>query len=330
MAWFPPRRGRPGSGPDRDGPDRDGSNRDGSNRDGSNRDGAGGFGADRFEPERTEPKGDDDDELYRHALERVAGPAPDPYLALRMIEPRLTGRRRPRALWVLGAAAIAVALALAGTRGSDRGVGVRVVSPDDSTPSTRSITVSSLPTPTTDGDADPGGNGGSSSTAGTPVATVESSSVPAESAPTDDPGETGSTTPDGTEADRSGDPTRPAPAPRPPPSRPTGATTSVDPRGVPDPGGTSPGPSPVPSAPVRSTTTVTGAVDYPCAGGKVTVTFDGRAMHLVAVSPAKGFAYEVDKVESDRIDVRFTGSSRDVQLRLSIDGGAVVAETNPG
>ena len=53
-------------------------------------------------------------------------------------------------------------------------------------------------------------------------------------------------------------------------------------------------------------------------------------MHLVAVTPAKGFAYEVDKVESDRIDVRFTGSSRDVQLRLSIDGGAVVAETNPG
>ena len=270
--------------------------------------------------------------MYRHALERVAGPAPDPYLALRMIEPRLTGRRRPRALWVLGAAAaIAVALALAGTRASDRGVGVRVVSPDDSTPSTRSTTVSSLPTPTTDGDVDPGGNGGASSTGGTSVATLDSPSVPAsESASTDDPGETGSTTPDGTEADRSGDPTRPAPAPRPPPSRPTGATTSVDPRGVPDPGGTSPGPSPVPSAPVRSTTTVTGAVDYPCAGGKVTVTFDGRAMHLVAVTPAKGFAYEVDKVESDRIDVRFTGSSRDVQLRLSIDGGAVVAETNPG
>lgn len=312
MGWFPPRRGRPDSRSDSAGRD--------------------GGGPDRPERDRLEPNGDDD-ELYRHALERVAGPAPDPYLALRLIEPRLAGRRRPRALWVLGAAAaISVALALAGTRASDRGVGVRVVSPDDSTPSAGSTAVAYPAATTTGSEVESGWTLDASTTVQTvPAPDAPGASTSEVAAPNGDPGSIDTTTPDGADSDGSGDQTRPAPTTRPAPGRPAGATTSVDPGRGPVPGGTNAGSAPEPSpAPDRTTTTVRGGIDYPCAGGKVTITFDGRAMHLVAVTPTRGFAYEVEKADSDRIEVRFTGSSRDVRLRLSNDGGTVVSETDSG
>ncbi len=74
---------------------------------------------------------------------------------------------------------------------------------------------------------------------------------------------------------------------------------------------------PAPAAPAPFTKT------YQSAGGSITVTWNGAALSLDAVSPSAGFEAEIDDQASDRVRVEFDNGDADWRIEVRFDDGAI-------
>jgi len=265
---------------------------------------------------------DPDDERFRRLLGELAGPAPDPYAHLEAVQTRLLGLQRRhtrrRTALVAAAAVVLMASGAAALVGQDNVE--RIQTPQNTAgtvqvPSTGNVVVSAS---TTTGD--------SSSTV-----------APTGSAPTGGSGTSGGEAP-ASEPPRASEPTTAG-------STPSGSATVVD-----HPSTTTTAEPPTSNAVVPSTTAPNGSVPtsttvttaassttttvgssshtFSNAGNSVTVRFDGTTVTLSSYQPAAGMtASVVDAGPSDRVEVRFQGSSGgDVRIRVRVKDGALVVD----
>jgi hypothetical protein len=78
-------------------------------------------------------------------------------------------------------------------------------------------------------------------------------------------------------------------------------------------------PAPTTSAPRPATTIVTRT--YSSAGGSVTVRSDGRAITLVAVTPAPGWVIDSQEASSREVQVRFRSSTSTAFINIQLEDG---------
>jgi hypothetical protein len=62
---------------------------------------------------------------------------------------------------------------------------------------------------------------------------------------------------------------------------------------------------------------------YQSAGGSITVTWNGVALSLDAVSPSAGFEAEIDDQASDRVRVEFDNGDADWRIEVRFNDGAI-------
>jgi hypothetical protein len=65
---------------------------------------------------------------------------------------------------------------------------------------------------------------------------------------------------------------------------------------------------------------------YESAGGSITVTWNGTALSLDAVSPAPGFQAEIDDQAWDRVRVEFENDDSDWRIEIRFNDGAIREE----
>jgi hypothetical protein len=75
-----------------------------------------------------------------------------------------------------------------------------------------------------------------------------------------------------------------------------------------------------------SATAFDGTYQYSVTGGSVTVSITNGRLSLVAVSPAAGWSHQIDKLESDRIEVEFESADSDAKIEIRTDDGRLEVE----
>lgn len=63
---------------------------------------------------------------------------------------------------------------------------------------------------------------------------------------------------------------------------------------------------------------------YPSTGGSITVSWNGSALSLLAVSPAAGFQSEIEDNDSLRIRVRFRDGDGDSRIEVRVSDGELI------
>ena len=58
----------------------------------------------------------------------------------------------------------------------------------------------------------------------------------------------------------------------------------------------------------------------------MTVNVTSGRLSLVAVSPSAGWSYQVEKLESDRIEVEFENADSDAKIEIRTDDGRLEVE----
>jgi hypothetical protein len=67
---------------------------------------------------------------------------------------------------------------------------------------------------------------------------------------------------------------------------------------------------------------------FSCAGGSITVRTEGARIVVVSgPTPAAGYVVGEQKVESDKVEIRFDGPT-EAQLKLRLRGGIIVEEAD--
>ena len=61
---------------------------------------------------------------------------------------------------------------------------------------------------------------------------------------------------------------------------------------------------------------------YSSAGGSITVSWNGSALSLDAVTPAEGYSAEIEDQRADRVRVRFEGAG-DSRIEIRVEDGEV-------